>query len=191
MSKVTRPGLSSILSLLIVCFLFSLICCQAQANTYYWGLPSIYSSVTGYNMAGVYANMMARANGAYAFSDYVASWGLNNFIQSGEALAIGGSGMNQGVTNLLSTMINSYQSASPMFGYSPYSWGNSWSSNYSLNLPGYSFQTSLSPLPNYTTDYTTFSFPSYHYLYNFPPYYNYLNYWNSSSTTGDNGVAGE
>jgi len=134
------------------CFAVSLlvsfsVCSPAHASVIYWGLPAIYSQGPGNFIAGSLGNMTARSYGAYAFTDYASSWGLNNPI--GPAAGMGISGLN--------TWAQMY-SLTPGYGYSSAIFNNPWMStsfypsyNLGYGFPGYSlFTPSYLPLTAYS-----------------------------------------
>ena len=150
--------------LIVAAFLFSLVISSAVradlAPIYSMGGLPVYTLGNMLGNANMY--MTARAQGAYAFSDYSHMWGLNN-LAMGAALGLGG-GMGLGAMNLYNNWMQSYPMA-PMYGYStalndtpwmgysnyPYGYGFS---NYSLPM-----QSNFSPsLYNYDYNYS-FDYP--------------------------------
>lgn len=137
------------------CFLISLsVCSIGQAGTIYWGLPSVYSSWgPGNFIAGSISNMTARAYGAYAFTDYASSWGLNNYATGG--LLGAGASMNPWAQ---------MYSLAPVSGYNSPVFSNPWL-NYSTFSPSYSLSypyTFASPMLTSFYSYpATYSYPAF------------------------------
>lgn len=176
MSQSSKKLLKAIF--LIVC-LTLVVSSGGQAFVYYPQLPAMYSNFPG-NPMGSYANMQARAMGAYAFTDYASAWGLANLGQMGMATGLAGLGMGLGGLSALNMWNQSYPGA-PMYGYSSSYAANPWM-NYSgssylganaWNLP---FSGSSYPL-------NTYNFPSSS-LYNdywtgYTPYNSWSSPWNT------------
>jgi len=135
-----RNKMVLVMVLVLVAFYFAVsltVCSLGQASVIYWGLPAIYSHTPGNFISGSLSNMTARSYGAYAFTDYASSWGLNNPGYLGP-----GAGM--GFTNL-STWGQMYPFAST-YGYNPTVFNNPW-----MNFSPYSTYNPVYTFPNYST----------------------------------------
>ena len=148
MCKRNNSGLASMAFCFAVLLSVSFWGCSlSHASVIYWGLPAMYSHAPGNFTTGALSNMTARSYGAYAFTDYANSWGLNNPI--GPAAGMGLAGLN--------TWGKMY-SLTPAYGYNTAVFTNPWAnfslyptSNQGYTLPNYGLFTPPSlPLNTYS-----------------------------------------
>ena len=129
----------------VMCLSFLLISSVGRASSQYYSMYGMPMFTMGDMLGSANMYMIARGMGAYAFTDYASSWGLNNLAQMGQNLGITPGGMGLGALNLMNNWTQSYPMV-PMFGYN--SALNPWMgySNYPL---GYSYSNYTFPMQSY------------------------------------------